>query len=340
MTNTINKKYSEAIEIEQLIKNCTSILIIQADNPDSDSLGSALLIESIASKFNKSAHMYCGIDIPSYIKYIDGWGRVEKTFPKTFDLTIFVDVSTLTLFEKLTDSMTKKIQQNPVIVLDHHKIIDNGIDYATMTINDSDRASTGELIYLLSKQLEWQLDTEDLNLIANTILGDTQGLSNQLASADTYHIMGELIEAGVDRPLLEEKRRQYSKMPHSIFQYKADLIKKTEFFYENRIALTVINQEEINKYSPLYNPSALIQGDILQTENVLLAVVFKNYNDGRITASIRCNSSAPIAASLAQDFGGGGHDYASGFKTHEFDINEIKSKLLNKAQQLLLELKQ
>ena len=339
MINTVQKEYQNALELNKLINSAENILIIQADNPDSDSLGSALLMESIAGKLHKNTYLYCGIDMPTYIKYIEGWDRVEKNIPNNFDLTIFVDVSTITLFEKLNSSLLNKIKQKPSIVLDHHKTTAETIDFASVIINDTGRASTGELIYLIAKQLHWTLDVNELNLVANTILGDTQGLSNQLATPGTYRIMADMIESGVDRPVLEDRRREQSKMPLEIFKYKADLINKCEFHYDNKIALATIGQVEINKYSPSYNPSALIQGDLLQTEGVLIAIVFKIYDDGHITASIRCNTGAPMASKLAQEFQGGGHDYASGFKIINESFTELKNKVLTKVQELLLELK-
>lgn len=330
------KSYQEASKIQDLIDDASRILIIQADNPDSDSLGSALALESILASEGKNVYLYCGVDMPGYIKYLDGWSRVERQFPKDFDLSIFVDVSTMTLFEHLDESMMKKLQNHPSIVLDHHKVSDNPIEIADIKLNDADRSSTGELIYLLAKQLNWTLDKSVLDLVAGTILGDTQGLSNQLASSSTYRIMAELIDEGVDRPALEEKRREFNRMPKDIFKYKADLIKRTEFLLDDRIAYVVIPRNEINTYSPLYNPSALVQSDILQTVGVEMVIAFKTYDDGRITASIRCNPSASVAALLAQEFGGGGHDYASGFKVTNIEFNELKNQVLNKAQQLLL----
>lgn len=330
--------YKEADKIQELIDSAKSILIIQADNPDSDSLGSALAMETLLGNQNKEIFLYCGVDMPNYIKYLDGWDRVEKNFPNNFDLSILVDVSTMTLFEHLEPSMIKKLYDKPSIVLDHHKISDNPIKFADVTINDPTRSSAGELIFLIGKQLNWKMDQVVLDLVTGTILGDTQGLSNQLASANTYKIMSELIESGVDRPKLEEKRREFNKMPLEIFKYKAKLLARSEFIFNNRIACITIPQQEINTYSPLYNPSVLVQGDMLQTVGVEIAIAFKTYNDGRITASIRCNPSASVASKLAQHFGGGGHDYASGFKVTDQQFDKLKNECLKEAQKLLREL--
>jgi phosphoesterase RecJ-like protein len=329
--------YREAKQIGQLLEDARQIVIVQADNPDADSLGSALALEHILGDMGKEPFLYCGVDIPGYLHYLAGWDRVEQDVPAKFDASIIVDASTMTLLEKLsTSGQQGRLASKPCLVLDHHETVDNLVPFASLTVNDPNRASTGELIYLLAQQLKWPLSVEAQTHLMSSILGDTQGLTNQLASAETYRIMAAFIDAGVDRPNLEELRRAYSKMPPEIYRYKADLIKRTTFAAGGRIASVVIPQTEINQYSPLYNPAPLIQNDMLQTAGIEAAIVFKHYASGKITAAIRCNSMAPIGGELAQHFGGGGHAYASGFKvTDGRSIDQITTACLDQATQLL-----
>jgi phosphoesterase RecJ-like protein len=330
--------YHEADGIRKILEAAKTVVVIQADNPDADSLGSALALEEILGGLNKDVVLYCSIDAPAYLRYLSGWDRVQNNVPRNFDASIVVDASTVTLLEKLMQQPNQKnwLAAKPCVVLDHHSIVDHEIPFATLQINDGERASTGELIYLLSKYYGWTMSVTAQSLLMTSILGDTQGLTNQLASAETYMIMSEMIKAGVKRPELEELRRQYSKMPLEIFQYKSELITNTEFSYDNRIATVTIPQAEINKYSPVYNPGPLIQGDILQVSNVEVSIVFKKYDDGKITAAIRANQGSPVAALLAQHFGGGGHDYASGFKIiNSASFDKLKHECIAYAYELL-----
>lgn len=329
--------YPEAAEIKKIIEQATKIVIIQADNPDGDSLGSALALEHIIGDMGKEPLLYCAVDMPSYLRYMNGWDRIQNELPHDFDTSIVVDASTLTLFERLAKTGDQgKLAKKPCIVLDHHQIVENPLPFADVVINDYTRASAGELIYLLCKQLDWGVSVEAMEFLTTSILGDTQGLTNQLASADTYRIIAEFIDNGVDRPKLEELRREFSKMPREIFSYKADLIKRTEFAAEGRLAIVIIPQAEINRYSPLYNPAPLIQNDMLQTTDVRVAIVLKSYTDGRVTAAIRSNAVAPIAATLAEHFGGGGHKHASGFKvTDGRTVDKIKTDCIAEASKLL-----
>jgi phosphoesterase RecJ-like protein len=329
--------YPETEQIGQIVNSADKIVIVQADNPDADSLGSALALESILGELVKEPVLYCAVDMPGYLRYMRGWDRIQNELPKQFDASIIVDASTMTLLEKLTLSGQQGwLASKPNIVLDHHQTVEKIVPFATVLINDHERASTGELIYRLAKHLKWPLTVAAQEFLMTSILGDTQGLSNQLTSAETYRTMADFVDSGVDRPALEELRREYGKMPPEIFKYKSRLIQRTEFAADGRLALVTIPQSEINEFSPLYNPAPLVQGDMLQTTGVQLAIVFKQYGDGRVTGAIRANPKAGIAAKLAESLGGGGHAFASGFKvTDGRSLDDIKSSATATATELL-----
>jgi len=329
--------YPEAGKIQEIVGAANKIVILQADNPDADSLGSALALEQILHKLGKEPLLYCAIDMPSYLKYLTGWDRVSNELPAQFDASIIVDASTTTLFEKLAQSGHQGwLASKPCIVLDHHGSVTNEIPFASASINDKNCSSTGELIYKLARDLDWPLAIQTQEFLMTAILGDTQGLSNSLASADTYRVLAEMIEAGVNRPKLEEARRESSKMPQTIFKYKAELIRRTEFYSDGKLAVVSVPQAEINEFSSLYNPKILIQFEMLQTVDVAAGIVFKLYGDGRITAAIRCNPTFPIGDKVAEHFGGGGHPYAAGFKiTDSRRFEEIKTETIRIATELL-----
>ncbi len=329
--------YAEAAAIKKLVNSAERIVIIQADNPDADSLGSSLALEHILGDLGKQPYMYCGVDIPTYLRYLSGWDRVMRELPKQFDMSIVVDASTMTLLEKIQiNGEVGWIAAKPTVVLDHHGTVDHKIDFAAVTLCDDHTSSTGELVFNLAGQLKWRINPEAAASLMTAILGDTQGLTNDLATADTYRVMAELTTLGVNRPLLEEQRREFNKMTIEIFKYKGRLIDRAEFVAGGRIANVMVPQDEINTYSPLYNPVPLIQGDMLMTSGIAIAIVFKEYSDGKVTAAIRGNA---IADKIAAHMGGGGHPYASGFKiTNGQPFNEIKAKCIAFATQLLDEL--
>ncbi len=328
-------------EVSKLISESQKIVIIQADNPDGDSLGSALALEQILGDMNKQPHLYCGVDIPDYLKHLNGWDRVNKDMPAQFDLSIIVDTSAIVLLEKLESSEYRNwVASRPVIVIDHHSGVKCDIPYAKVVINDDEAVATGEAIYKLAQEHNWPLNLSAKTHIASSILADSLGLSSEGTTPSTYRIMADLIESGVNRPQLEEARRALSKLPAVIYRYKARLIERTELLVDGALALVTIPDDELKEFSPLYNPAPLIQNDMLQIEAVKLAIVLKLYKDGRVTGSIRANNGAAVASELAKQFGGGGHAYAAGFKIIDAkDFDDVKKQIIDKTSQLLEEAK-
>jgi len=323
-------------QIQATLEGAKHIVVVQADNPDADSLGSALALEEILGGQGKEVSLYCGVQMPEYLRYLEGWDRVASELPKQFDASIIVDASTYTLFEKLDRSGEFKwLQARPCVVLDHHSTVEKQLEFTKLQLVDGSISSTGELIFSQVSSFGWLVTPKAADYIMTAVLGDTQGLMNDLTTASTYRLMAELTELGANRPRLEELRREYSKMSDIVYRYKGKLIEKTEFFMDGKIALVHVPQDEINTYSPLYNPAPLIQFDMLQVKGVRLTIVLKSYDDGRVTAALRANNGYPVCGQLAEAMGGGGHDYAAGFKTTDKTYTKAKEQCLEIATQLL-----
>ncbi len=327
--------YKEAEEIRKIIDAAKVVVVIQADNPDIDSLASALALESILDSMGKTTHLYCGVDLPSYLHYLPGWGRVSKDMPNKFDASIIVDTASIALLAQLEKSGAKSwVATRPSIVLDHHKT-EATISFAKVILNPP-AVATGEVICELATQLKWSLDATARDLIAMAILSDSLGLMSESTTPRSIHIIAELVEAGVSLPELESARRETLRREPELIHYKGELLKRVEFHSDDRIATVTIPWEEIERYSPLYNPSMLVIDDMRLAKNTDVAIAFKLYEDGKVTAKIRCNYGFRIADKLAEHFGGGGHPLASGFKiTDGRDYEKIKTETVKVATELL-----
>ncbi|CAN5156819.1 bifunctional oligoribonuclease/PAP phosphatase NrnA [soil metagenome] len=330
--------YPETTDIDRLVSASKRVLILQADNPDGDSLGSALALEHILGDLDKEPYLYCGVDMPAHLKYLPGWDRVSNELPSNFDLAIIVDTSAMSLFEQATRSGDMRhIMSKPTIVLDHHDTEDT-LTFAAVMCNKP-VVSTGELIYELAQQLNWPLNSEALNAIAVSILSDSLGLMTQATSARTIHIVAELVEVGVKLPEIENLRRALNRKSPALTHYKGTLLQRVEYYADDRVATVSIPWDEIETYSPEYNPSILVMDEMRMTTNTAVAIAFKLYKDGKITGKVRCNYGYAIGAKLAEHFGGGGHIYASGFKIKDGrSLDEVKTECISVATQLLNEL--
>ena len=299
--------------VAELIENSQDILIIQADNPDGDSLASSLALEAILMDLGKSVRMYCGVDMPTYLRYMNGWDRVTNNLPNKFDASIIVDTGAVTLLETLAkNNQLALISSKPCAIIDHHAT-EPTIEFAKYGLIQPAVASA-ELIYLVARQQKWKISLDAAEFIAIGIMSDSLGLASEATNSASIRVVADLVDMGVSLAKIDNLRRQSQKKSRKILAYKAELIRRIEYYADDTIAIIQIPWSEIEEYSHEYNPAMLVLDEMRQVNNVKVAVALKSYPDKRVTAKIRTNYGYGLADKIAESFGGGGHAYASGFR--------------------------
>jgi len=304
--------YDQAIS---LISDAKRIIIIQAENPDGDSLGSALALEELLGDLGKSVSLYCPVEIPKYLRYFTGWDRVGIEFDTSADAAIIVDTSAEVLLTKVLEvpGVRHFLESHPTLVIDHHTT------KSTLNFNHvplfEDAISTSEVIYRMAAEATWTISPQAAEHLLGAQLADSLGLSIQTVTPESYRIAGELTKLGAHVATIEDRRREYMKKSPEILRYKGELIGRIEYFLEGRLAVVHIPWEDIQAYSDQYNPSVLVLDEMRLVEGVEVGVAIKTYPDGKLTGKLRSN--LPVSESIAGYFGGGGHPYASGFRVYE-----------------------
>ena len=330
-------------KFREFIDGKKKICVIQAENPDGDSLGSAVALDYLLGDAgndgeDREISLYCPVDIPKYLHYFKDWARVTNEFDFKADGYIIVDTAATVLLSKLLEdtAIRNRLYSAPVLVIDHHETADD-IDFPHGDIIET-RPACAELIYEIALQLEMEIPKPAAEAIMQGIMSDTLGLTSASVTARTFEICAELTRLGANVAELEEKRREYMKKSPRILDYKADLIKRVEYSLDGELATVHIPWDDIAEYSDEYNPNVLILEELRLVEGVKVAVAVKTYPDGKVTGKIRCGSDARIADRIAGYFGGGGHPYAAGFRTYDISYAEVVADLVRIVPELLEEM--
>lgn len=319
-------------QITDYIKDAKKILIVQAENPDGDSLGSALALEEILGDMSKEVSLYCPVDIPKYLRYIKGWDRVVPDFDPSYDLAIIVDTQADILLSKVYETPGARhfFETHPVIVIDHHET-QSDLSFKHELICEP-AASTSEVIYRVATKNNWPINQAAAENMLAAILSDTLGLTTQSSSAETFLVVSELVRLGASTAVIEERRREFMKKSIDILKYKGELIQRIEYFLDDQLALVHIPWDEIQTYSDKYNPSVLVLDEMRMVDDVKVAIAIKTYPDGKLTGKLRSN--VPISEEIAGYFGGGGHKYAAGFRIYQ-DYETTLQEIIDATNQVL-----
>lgn len=317
----------------EFVKDKNRICVIQAENPDGDSLGSAIALDYLLS--DKEVSLYCPVDVPKYLRYFTDWSRVTNEFDFKADGYIIVDTAAEVLLSKLLDdsAIKNRLYNAPVLVIDHHETPDD-LNFPHESIIEV-RPACAELIYSIAKEQKIEINVEAAEAIFQGILSDTLGLTSSSVTAETFEIAADLTRLGAVISDLEDRRREFMKKSPRILDYKADLIKRIEYSLDGELATVHIPWDDIREYSDEYNPNVLILEEMRLVEGVKVAVAVKTYPDGKVTGKIRTASEAPIAEKIAGYFGGGGHPQAAGFRTYDTTYEEVVRDLVKIVPELL-----
>ena len=322
-------KFSDFLEGKQ------KLCIIQAENPDGDSLGSAVALDYLLG--DKEISLYCPVDIPQYLHYFGDWSRVSNEFDYRADGYIIVDTAAEILLSKLLEdtAIRNRLYSAPVFVIDHHETEDD-LNFPHEAIIEVLPSCT-QVIYRIAKELKLEINREAAEALFQGLLSDTLGLTSASVTAETFETAAELTRLGANVSELEDRRREFMKKSQRILDYKADLIKRIEYSLDGALATVHIPWEDITEYSQEYNPNVLILEEMRLVEGVRVAVAIKTYPDGKVTGKIRCSTDAPIAEQVAGYFGGGGHPYAAGFRTYDTSYDEVVRDLVQIIPKMLEE---
>lgn len=323
------KKFSDFLDGK------SRICVIQAENPDGDSMGSALALDYLLDKAEVS--LYCPVNIPQYLHYFKDWSRVSDEFDYKADGYIIVDTAAKVLLSKLLDdsAIRNRLFNAPVFVIDHHESADD-LEFEHESIIET-LPACADLIFRIAKNLKMTINKPAAEAMMQGIMSDTLGLTSATVTAETFETAAELTRLGASVSELEEKRREFMKKSPRILDYKADLIKRIEYSLDGELVTVHIPWDDIAKYSNEYNPNVLILEEMRLVEGVKVAVAIKTYPDGKVTGKIRCDALAPIAEKIAGYFGGGGHPLAAGFRTYDTTYENVVRDLVSIVPKLIEE---
>jgi phosphoesterase RecJ-like protein len=305
-------------QIKELVDSAQTVLILQPDNPDGDSMGSALGLEEILGDLGKQPLMFSYKPSETYLRLNEGWDRVSQAFPKSFDLTILVDTASPTLLVNTLEKHGAELSKRPAIVIDHHNSRSE-MGFITHELIQPTSASTGEQIIQLAEALNWPINQQAATKLAAAIISDSLNLTVPMTSYETVAALASCVKAGANLSEMNTKKREANALTPELQTLKAKLLTGVEYAFDGRLAIASIDAETMSTYKDQHDPCDLIIWDMQWVKGVEVAAVFKHYGT-KIKVSMR--AKRPIAAKLAEAFDGGGHDRAAAFKAQTTDMQE------------------
>lgn len=279
-------------------------LLICHDNPDGDTLGSALGLFFALKKLGKDAQIACGDPVPDKYRVLPGWEKVR--FPgeirREYHAVIFVDCADTGLFRK-----SRELMLDNSLCIDHH-ISNTG--YAAVTYCAPTAAAVGQLMLDLILGLDVPLDHKIAQCLFCAISTDTGHFAFSNTTKETFCAAAELMEYDLD--IAELCRQLYRLRSPGNTRLIGRCLSRMETVCQGRGAYMEVSQADLRETGAAgFETEGLI--DFLRDmEGVELCALIKELSDGTCKVSLRSNGGVD-ASQEAGRFHGGGHRGAAGF---------------------------
>ena len=297
------------------IEQYDSIVIFGHLNPDGDCYGSQIALRNILRLRYPHKKIYA---VGSGLKkFFDIIGKMDVVTDEiiTQSLAIVLDSNDLNRLEDKRAATAKDFAK-----IDHH--IDTFTFHEGPEVIDDQATSTCELIYLLAKENNFEIDLVAASALYLGMMTDTARFQFATNFVRMFDIARDLCALGVD-PILLNKTNNL--VPESTLDIKAfiysHIIKDSRGIVyavatkAEREMLGVTSQQIVGNTSLLSYVAGYPIWLILSETDV-----------GGMQGEMR--SSVHNVQRIASHFGGGGHEFAAGFTIKEFKP-EIIEELLN-----------
>jgi bifunctional oligoribonuclease and PAP phosphatase NrnA len=316
--------------IESLNKE-ESFFIVSHYLPDGDSIGSSVALARALLNRGKSVFVYCRDPVPAKYKFIDEEGLVSSVPGdiKEEDTLIVLDCSDLTR-TGLSEEQLKKFKM--IINIDHHVTNEN---FGMINVVSEEAAATGEIIFELLCQGDFNIDRDTAAALYVAILTDTGSFKFENTAPRTHNIAADLLSYNLNPSIIS--LRVFDEKPLSYFMLLKKALSTLELYEDGKIASITISNEMLQQEGASME---MLDGMVNYAKNidsVEIGILF--YIEAGNEVKVGLRSKYTDVSIIAHKFHGGGHKRAAGFRANE-PYAAIKQKTIEAASALLDEMKE
>jgi phosphoesterase RecJ-like protein len=286
--------------------------------PDGDAIGSALACCQVLRAMGKQADVVLHDAVPRIYRplpFADQAVQADR-LNGSYEAAIILECDSLlrTRLEGLEDRF--------LINIDHHA---SGRPFADVNWIDPHAVATAEMVFRLGREAGVPLSPEIATCLYTALMTDTGSFMFQGTNEHTFALARELTLAGADPSHCA--RNIYFAHSGAKMRLLGEALRNLN--QEGHLAWIWVTQEQMERCGAKEEDCEGLVNYALSIADAEVAVFFRELPDGRFRVSLRSKGKVNVA-NLAERFGGGGHECASGCAVKgplQAAVSEILSQL-------------
>ncbi len=305
-------------DVLRQIERRDSFVLTSHARPDGDAIGSALACCQVLRAMGKQADVVLHDAVPRIYRPLPFADQVVQAnrLNGSYEAAIILECDSLlrTRLEGLEDRF--------LINIDHHA---SGRPFADVNWIDPHAVATAEMVFRLGREAGVPLSPEIATCLYTALMTDTGSFMFQGTNEHTFALARELTLAGADPSHCA--RNIYFAHSGAKMRLLGEALRNLN--QEAHLAWIWVTQEQMERCGAKEEDCEGLVNYALSIADAEVAVFFRELPDGRFRVSLRSKGKVNVAK-LAERFGGGGHECASGCAVKgplQAAVSEILSQL-------------
>jgi phosphoesterase RecJ-like protein len=282
------------------ITRADHLLVTAHARPDGDAVGSVLACWMILERLGKKADMVLRDRVPHIYRslpcagLIRRWSHVEGDY----DTVILLEC------DGIPRSRLTGLENRYLINIDHHT---SGRAFADVNWIDSNACAVAEMVYHLAGAAGVDITPEMATCLYTAVLSDTGSFGYEGTDAHTFELARNLVRDGAD-PVLIAQNVYFSNPAAKMHLLGAAL---ANLHHDRQLAWLWVSKGDMDRTHAAEEDCEGIVNYAISIAGIDVAVFLRELPDQQVRLSLRSKGRVNVAT-IAERFGGGGHENASG----------------------------
>jgi phosphoesterase RecJ-like protein len=290
--------------IRQVLENIArrqQFLLTSHARPDGDAIGSLLACCQILRHLGKHADVVLHDNVPYIYRLLPLAEQVEQatTVNGNYEAAIILEC------DSVERTRLEGLESRFLINIDHHL---SGRPFAHVNWIDPTACATAELIYRLAREAEVTITREIATCLYTAVLTDTGSFCFVGTNERTFALAQDLVRAGANPAQCAQA--VYFANPTSKMRLLGAAL--SNLHRDGDVVWMYITRRDIDQCGAFDEDAEGLVNYALSIAGVEAAMFFRELPDHRYRVSLRSKGGVNVAG-IAEKFGGGGHECASGF---------------------------
>jgi len=287
-------------DVLRQIEQRDRFLLTSHARPDGDAIGSALACCQLLRAMGKQADVVLHDAVPRIYRSLPFADQVvqSNTVEGNYEAAIILEC------DSIHRTRLAGLEDRFLISIDHHV---SGRPFAHVNWIDPHAVATAEMVFRLAREAGVKFSPEIATCLYTALMTDTGSFMFQGTNENTFALARELVLAGAD-PAHCARGIYFA---HSVAKMRLLGEALRNLRTEGHIGWTWVMQAQMECYGAREEDLEGLVNYVLSIGEIEVAAFFRELPDGRFRVSMRSKGKLDVAR-VAESFGGGGHECASG----------------------------